>query len=212
MIRLNTNVYERDTDAVLEKFHNSTSLLFSTCLISTGFCTSCTYFINTCNLLPLLTNQGPFFVSLFLNICMQKLIVFLLLAGIIAIVPSCKKNNNGTADQPKPAGINFSTTRQRTVTDLTLYKYEGQRIVDSAVIAADANKIFFIDHKWLNKNKLRIVNTGVPIDEEIIVTSYNYVLQQINNNITETLLVNFTFLGKSYTINETKRIAELVLP
>lgn len=141
---------------------------------------------------------------------MRSLLIFLLC--LLAIAPSCKKDNNSGSDQLKPAGINLTITRQRTVTDLKLYKYDGLKVVDSAVITPDANKAFFIDHKWLNKNKLRIVNVDIPADEEIIVNSYNYILQQNNNNISETLLADFTFLGKNYLINETKRIAELVLP
>ena len=141
---------------------------------------------------------------------MKNLVIFLLCLS--AIAPSCKKNSNSGSEQPKLAGINLTITRQRAVTDLRLYKYEGLKVVDSAVITPDANKVFFIDHKWLNKNKLRIVNLDIPVDEEIIINSYNYILQQNNNNISETLLANFTFLGKNYMINETKRIAELVLP
>lgn len=141
---------------------------------------------------------------------MRSLLIFLLC--LLAIAQSCKKDNNSGSDQLKPAGINLTITRQRTVTDLKLYKYDGLKVVDSAVITPDANKAFFIDHKWLNKNKLRIVNVDIPADEEIIVNSYNYILQQNNNNISETLLADFTFLGKNYLINETKRIAELVLP
>jgi hypothetical protein len=142
---------------------------------------------------------------------MQKLIVFFILLSTIAGFPSCKKNNNGNTGEPKPAGIQLTITRQRTVTDLKLYKYEGSKVVDSATIAPDANKVFFIDHKWLNKNKLRIVNPDIPADEEIVVTSYKYSLQQNNNSYSETLAASFTFLGKEYSITETKRIAELIL-
>jgi hypothetical protein len=141
---------------------------------------------------------------------MQKLIPLLIFLSAIVITSSCKKNNNG-AVEPKPAGINLTITRQRTVTDLKLYKYEGSKVVDSAIIAPDADKVFFIDHKWLNKNKLRIVNPDIPVDEDITVTLYLYSLSQQNNNISESLTVNFTFQGNKYNITEVNRIVKLAL-
>ncbi len=56
-----------------------------------------------------------------------------------------------------------------------------------------------------------IVNTNAGINEEVLIKNYQYAFQQQNNNISETLLVEFSFLGKAYKIDEVNRVAELTL-